>query len=196
MKAKKKQELKHKEELDWKARVAHAHTQVYLHRYEDAEEEYRKLLEKDPHATHVKIDLATLFYYQKKYSEALDLLKTIPDQEKSDKQLILTADIYLSKSDYQKAETLYLEYLNKHPNDQSAIIKLAKLFSWEKKYGMAIELYRNFLIKHPQNVQVRRQYARVLMWMGKQEEAVEEFRKTLSEDDENDSGIQSKKTGL
>jgi thioredoxin-like negative regulator of GroEL len=179
-----KKEIEHKKESDWKAQLEHAHMQSYLQNYKEAEAEYRKLLKIDPTAIHIKVDLASILYYQKKYEEALDLLKTIPTDARNEKITILIADIYLSLNEFSQAETLYRAYLDHFPTDQDILIKLAKLLSWEKKYNESIQIYQEILTRDPKNIQVRRQYARVLMWMGKHEEAALEMKKTLPQENE------------
>lgn len=180
----KSQNLAHKKEREWKAHVEHAHMESYLHHYAEAEKEYHQLLEINPSDINIKIDLATVLYYQGKYTEASALLKTIPAEARNDKITLLAADIFLSEKKYLEAENLYREYLNRFPNDQETMIKLGKLLSWEKKYEEAIQLYQQVLAKDPQNIQIRRQYATVLIWMHKYQEATEELKKTFPQENQ------------
>ena len=80
---------------------------------------------------------------------------------------------------YAEAESLYRNYLDQFPTDKDAMVKLAKLLSWEKKYDEAIHLYQQILTQDPQNIQVRRQYAKVLIWNNQYPAAAMELKKTL-----------------
>lgn len=177
-----KQKTAYKKKLEWEALVEHAQIQSYLQQYQEAESEFRKLLEMQPNSIDLKVDLASLLFYQKKYSQAMDLLKTIPEEKRNNKMTLLLANLYLSENHYSEAENLYREYLQKIPESKEASIKLAEVLSWEKKYEEAIAIYQNILAQDPQNVQIRRQYAKVLVWMGKFNEGAEELKKTLPEE--------------
>lgn len=172
-----------KSEFNWKAQYEHARSLSYLQKYEEAEQEYRKLLEIKPDSNDVLLGLGKILYYQKNYFQALELLQKIPTEKLDDESRLLIADIYQSLHDYQKAEMIYYHYLEAHPDDHEALLKYAELLSWDKKYQSSLEIYKQILDSEPNNIQVRRQYALVLIWSGKESEGVEELKKTLKEND-------------
>lgn len=172
-------------EKNWQIYLEHARIKQYLHQYEEAELEYLNLLKIKPNDVEVKIGLATILYYQKKYLQALNILQTIPTEEGNDLITLLQANINLSLKNYSEAEILYRKYIQKFPTDQNAIAKLAQLLSWRKKYEEAIQLYQYLLTKDPQNIQIQRQYAKMLIWMGKKEEGANLLKRTLPKDNKN-----------
>jgi thioredoxin-like negative regulator of GroEL len=151
----------------------------YLHQYAEAELEYRKLLKLHPHSLPIRLNLARTLYYQSKNDEALNLLEQIPLHQRGEEVKVLLADIHLSLQHYNEAESLYREYLQQYPEDQTSQLNLAKVLSWQKKYEPSVEIYRHLLSNDPDNIQIRRQYGRVLIWMGKYSEGTEELKKTL-----------------
>lgn len=172
------------EKQKWAIHVEHARMQSYLHQYEEAEREYRQLLETNPNAIDIKYELAQILYYQKEYSEALNLLQSIPETSRDDAIILLMADVYLSQGHYAEAEMLYRKYLKSFPENQKVMAKLAELLSWQKKYDEAIQFYQQVLDKDPKNIQIRRQYGKVLIWMGKYQEGAEELKKTLAKENQ------------
>ncbi|MDP1881112.1 MAG: tetratricopeptide repeat protein [Parachlamydiaceae bacterium] len=169
-----------KKEEVWNAKLEHAMMLSYQHHYEDAEQEFRFMLKQDPESITVKENLAFILFYQKKDQEALNLLEQIPTNKRNWKMNLLLADIYLSLKDYNKAEILYIDYLQNFPQDQTVQLKLAKLFAWQKKYEQSVEIFQKLLSENPQNLQLRRHYALVLMWMGNFKDSALEMQKTLS----------------
>lgn len=168
-----------KEITDWDARLEYARLLSNMHRYDESLVQLEKLLITKPDSSIVEIEIAQVFYYQGKHKEALQLLEKIPPKDITDKTKLLKADIYLALKDYQKAEVIYRDWLEKFPNDDLAKFKLAELLSWQKRYKESILLYREILAAKPDDIQIRRKYAMVLMWMGDDEEAAKELENTL-----------------
>lgn len=179
---KKMENLARKKNMQWEEHLEHARLQTYLKHYEEALSEYRQLLEIQPDNSEVKVDLATILYYQKKYPQSLELLQSIPLDRRNSKVLILQANLELANKNFSEAESLYRQYLKENPNDRLASLKLAEVLSWQKKYEEATPLYEQLLAQDPQNIQIRREYAKVLIWMGKFEKGSEELKKTLAEE--------------
>lgn len=126
------------------------------------------------------IELAKVYYYQKKYDEALKQLKDMPPHEPALEEELLYADIYLAKKEYSQAEEIYrrLSVVNSEKQDMIRL-KLAELLSWQKRYEESLALYKELLEKHPDDNPLRRKYAEVLLWSGNEEEAAKELEKTL-----------------
>lgn len=169
----------------WNAQLEHARLLTYLHHYDEAEVAFRKLLELRPDSIAVKVDLASLLYYQGRYQEALDLLDQIPPEYREDKTKLLVADIQLALKHYAEAQAIYQEYLKRFPHDREVQSKLAQVLAWQKKYEESITLYRELLAQDPDNLQIKRHYALVLIWMGKYEQGMEELKQTLPQGKKN-----------
>jgi thioredoxin-like negative regulator of GroEL len=176
-----KQEKLGKEITDFDARLEYARLLSNMHRYDEALTQLNNLLISKPDSAQVQIEMAQVFYYQGKHTEALELLEKIPSKDIDDKTTLLKADLYLALKDYPKAEVLYKTWLEKSPSDDLTKFKLAELLSWQKRYEESILLYREILAAKPDDIQIRRKYAMVLMWMGEDDEAAHELEKTLSQ---------------
>lgn len=171
----------HKEITDFEARLEYAHLLSYKKEYEKALAQYQKLLKDNPQSIPAMTGMAEVLYYQGHHEEALHILEKIPEPDLPEKTKLLLADIALASKNYQKAEAIYKEYLETHPDDSTAQFKLAELYSWEKKYEASIELYQKILKDHPEDIQVRRKYGMTLMWMGNEDQAAIELEKTLND---------------
>jgi thioredoxin-like negative regulator of GroEL len=169
-------------DANWNARLEHARLLTYRHQYDEAENIFRTLLNLRPDSIAVKVDLASLLYYQGKDQEALDLLNQIPAEQRDHQVKLLIADIQLSLKHYAEAQAIYQEYLKYFPYDRDVQLKLAQLLAWQKKYEESLALYQDLLAQEPDNLQIRRHYALVLIWMGKYEQGMEELKKTLPEE--------------
>lgn len=164
---------------DWQARLELARVLSYLKRYDESLQEYQQLIQAHPEAVEARIEMAKVLFYQNRTDEALAEFSKIPSQKINDATWVLIADIYRQMKQYQEAERIYSQYLNKKPQDDKVRLKLAELLSWQKRYNESIHHYQIILSHRPNDIQVRRRYAQVLTWMGQDEEAVEEWRKTL-----------------
>lgn len=178
----KAERLAHKKKEILNAQLENARMQSYLQHYEEALLKYRQLLEAQPNNNEIKIDMATILYYQQKYSQALDLLQTIPLEQRNSKVNLLLGNLELAEKNLTAAESLYRKYLQENPNDKEATLKLAEVLSWQKNYEEAMRLYKQLLLQDPHNIQLRREYAKVLIWKGNFEEGANELKKTLAEE--------------
>lgn len=165
----------------WKSRFEHAQLITYLKKYSEAESEFRKLLELQPHSIDAKIGLATILYYEKKNSEALALLETIPLEKRTPEVILLFGRLHFANKNYHASVIDYREYLKYYPENQEAKIQLAKILSFKKNYEESIRLYEEVLSENPENIEARREYALVLIWMGRHDDGARELKKTLVE---------------
>lgn len=164
---------------DWQARWELARVLSYVKRYDESIAEYDKLLKEKPTLYEARAEMANVFFWQGKNAEALKVLEQIPATGITGNTSLLLADLYVIQKQYEKAETLYKEYLAKHPNENKVRLKLAQTLSWDKKYDESLAEYRTILQAFPDDIQIRRKYAFVLIWSGKHLEAAAELKKTL-----------------
>lgn len=133
-----------------------------------------------PAATDSHFELAKVYYYQKKYDEALTQLKEMAPHEKTLEEELLFADIYLAQKEYPKAEEIYRRIGEKDSEKRDEIrLKLAEMLSWQKRFEESLAIYKELLEKHPDDNPLRRKYAEVLLWSGNGREAAKELEKTL-----------------
>jgi tetratricopeptide (TPR) repeat protein len=164
---------------DWQARWELARVLSYVKRYDESIAEYNKLLKEKPALYEARVETANILFWQGKNAEALKTLEQIPAADITGNTSVLMADLYVIQKQYEKAETLYGEYLAKHPDEHKVRLKLAQTLGWDKKYDQSLAEYRTILQALPDDIQVRRKYAFVLIWSGKHAEAAEELKKTL-----------------
>ncbi len=171
--------LKPDEISDWEARLELARVLSYTKRYDESLKEYQKLLESKPNSVIARREMAAVLFYAGKEEEAEHEILLIPEKDRDDQTWLVLADIYVKEKKYLGAKEILNHYLNNHPNDDNARLKLALLFSWNKDYQESTRQFEIILHHRPDDIQVRRLYARVLTWMGNQEAAIEEWKKTL-----------------
>ncbi|MDD5007636.1 MAG: tetratricopeptide repeat protein [Syntrophorhabdaceae bacterium] len=164
---------------DWQARWELARVLSYVKRYDESIAEYNKLLKEKPALYEARAEMANVLFWQGKNAEALKALEQIPAADITGNTSVLMPDLYVIQKQYEKAETLYGEYLAKHPDEHKVRLRLAQTLGWDKKYDQSLAEYRTILQALPDDIQVRRKYAFGLIWAGKHAEAAAELKKTL-----------------
>lgn len=166
----------------WVARLELARVLSYAKRYDEAVVEYRKLLAAKPDLLEARIEMANVLAWKGDLDAMERLLEGIPHQKLDPDSKLLLAEAWVAKKEYQRAESLFRDYLRQRPENQRARLKLAEMLSWQKKYDAALKEYRTILKAHPEDLQVRRKYAFVLIWRGNFDEAAQELKKTLKDE--------------
>lgn len=164
---------------DWRARLELARTLSYAKKLDESVAEYQKVLKEKPDLSEAKAELATVLFWQGKQKESLLLIEQLDKPSLTPEARLAAADMYAARTNYPKAEALYLEHLSTKPDDHATRVKLADVLSWEKKFDAAIKEYETVLRALPQDQQVIRKYGMVLGWAGRHAEAAEQLRKTL-----------------
>jgi tetratricopeptide (TPR) repeat protein len=173
------------EATEWHTRLEYARLLSYMKKFEESTSEYQKLLAEKPDAAIAKIELAKIYYYQKKNEEAITLLRQITPEDLTPEAEVIWADILVAQKDYQKAEELYKKNISANPKlEDTILLKIADVQSWQKNYKESLDTFQILLKRHPYDVQLKRKYALVLFWAGKDEEAANLLEETLK----NESG--------
>ncbi|OQA04383.1 MAG: Tetratricopeptide repeat protein [bacterium ADurb.Bin400] len=109
--------------------------------YTKAEELYLAALEKDDNPR-VRKELAFIYQYENKPDMAIEAYEDVlANQDLRDVGSVNNlANLYRDKHEYDKAESLYLEAINKNANFTLAIINLNHLYILQGQYGKGIEL--------------------------------------------------------
>lgn len=164
---------------DWMARWEIARVLSYQKKYDESIEEYKKVLQENPDLVQARLEMGQVLFYEGEKDQAMAIFGEVPVKEWDDATKALVATLYASEKRYDLAEPLYIQYLDKHPEDLKVRLKYADMLSWEKRYDESIRQYQILLAARPQDVQLRRKYAFILIWSGRQEEGVQELRQTL-----------------
>jgi tetratricopeptide (TPR) repeat protein len=170
-----------KEIPEWQARLELARLLSYTERYDESIAEYRKVLLARPDMHEVGIEMARVFYWSGRPDEAFDLYMGIPQDRLPESDRLVLADLYMTKEQYDEAETIFKEYLTRNPEDLSVKHKIAQLLSWRKKYDESLKFYAEILKSKPDDIQLRREYAYVLMWAGRHAESIAELQESLAQ---------------
>jgi tetratricopeptide (TPR) repeat protein len=164
---------------DWLVRWELARALSHMKRYDEALDEYGKLLKARPDLVEARIETANILYWQGKVKEALRELEKLPFRDLPDISRLLMAELYRSLKQYERSVSIYRDHLSKQPDDQSTRLKLAEALSWMKDYPASLKEYEIILKARPSDIHVRRKYAMVLSWAGRHADAARELRTTL-----------------
>jgi tetratricopeptide (TPR) repeat protein len=97
---------------------------------------------------------------------------------------IAEADSAFDAGDHERALFLYDECLREDPLNLHALVRSARLLSWQKKFEEALARYDRALSVAPSDRSIELERARVLSWAHRFSEAEAAFRKLLQGDPE------------
>lgn len=166
---------------EWQARLELAALLGYEQEYDQAEAEYKKVLQVKPDLPQALLGLSQVYFWKGDTKQAYKTLNQVPKDRIKGEDVLLLADLNAAQGRYVQAEDGYEQYLRDNPDNLKARFRLAQTLSWQKKYPQALAEYETILQKAPQDNQVRRHYAQVLSWAGKSKEAIIQYRKSLEE---------------
>jgi tetratricopeptide (TPR) repeat protein len=151
----------------------------YLKRYEEAVDEYRRLLSEEPRNYALKTEFANVLHWQGDVDEVIQQLEAVPPELRDKHTTVLLGDMYVAKKNFPQAVQHYEGHLSTTPSDSTVRVKLAQVYSWMQDYPTSINLYQFVLKEYPEDKQVRRKYARVLSWAGMHKKAAHQLRLSL-----------------
>lgn len=166
---------------DWQARLELARLLSYTERYEEAVEQYRRVIRKNPDLAEARMELARVLYWMGNVEEAEQMFASVPEKDLPAEVRLEMADIYLARDEYDKALDIYSDYLRIAPDNQRVRLNKARVLSWQGRYDDSLREYEIILSARPDDKQVRRQYAQVLIWAEKFDQAITELEKTFED---------------
>lgn len=164
---------------EWQARLELADLLAGSQRFEEAEQQYRKVLAAQPDNEHARQGLARILGWTGRSAEATALFARLPDTSLTPDDRMLLADHYIGKKEYDAAARQLETILATQPDNDRARLKLAQVLSWDEKLDASLKQYERLLTRHPDDIQLRRKYAQVLTWAGRNEDAIRELKRTL-----------------
>jgi tetratricopeptide (TPR) repeat protein len=105
---------------------------MLLKNYERAIEEYEKVLEIEPLHHHTLFQLCEIYFLQKRYSEALDLIKEVCENSKETKNFIKYFEILYQLEKFDEIAQIY-ETLDLKSQNNEEILYIMSLSSKDKK---------------------------------------------------------------
>ncbi len=133
----------------------------------------------------VRLELARVLSYQKKYDESVkEYLEVLAKRPNDPKLQLELASVYA----YKKDKTAALDLLNKihFENDAEGEKQIANIFAILKEYSTAEQHYLNYLNTHPDDLGGRLKYAEMLSWEKRYPDSIHQYELILKEvpDDE------------
>lgn len=160
-------------------RLELARVHVYRGEFLQARSEYMKALAQRPEWAEVRWELARVTFWSGDPAEALRIIEGAPQDNISDEDAVLKADLQMIARDYAGTEATLKALLGRSPDNDVARMKLAEILSWGRKLKEAAAHYEILIEKRPEDSQVRRKYAELLFWMGRNREAAKQLRISL-----------------
>ena len=129
-------------------------------------DKYYRLLKSNPKDCELRLKLVQELINANRFEEAKDQLKTLSaNKDYQHKYFELSQKIdLLSNSFYSNKINYYEDLLSKDPNNQQALLELAKYYSYKKEYDKAVNFYKRYLVLNPTDKKTEFQLAQVLMW--------------------------------
>jgi tetratricopeptide (TPR) repeat protein len=114
--------------------------------YEESEKILLGLLEESPIDSDVGIQLATLYFWQKRYDEAEKLYQKYPDRIESKEGL---AKIAMAKGNFSDAQNYYESVIEKDQNNRYALQNLARVYAINLEFTKSKKIYEQLVEKFP-----------------------------------------------
>jgi tetratricopeptide (TPR) repeat protein len=85
-------------------------------------------------------------------------------------------------SKFDEAQAAYSKILSMHPDNDDAMMGLARVYEWSRRFMDAVEIDRRRLARDPKSVPIRLEIAKLLAWNGKFDDATHEYEEVLKLD--------------
>ncbi len=144
-----------------------------------AEELYRRasIMSKDPG---IKKKLAEVLTWQRKYDEAIPILRELYDKDPSDKEIALVYAQALGYGKYpEDAIKVFLSLEEKYPGDMKVKYLFAVVLESNGSLKAARKRYAELLLKEPGNFALKTKVARLSAWVKDYPEAVRLYKELL-----------------
>lgn len=156
-------------------------TKYRLGKTEDAEQEFRKTLEKFPKDLRSSVGLAIISLQNKDFKRAEEVLKKAGDQAPGSPEPILAlAHIYEVSGKPMEAEAQCRRVLQLDPKNGDALLQIARLQLQAGRKNEAEQTYKQ--VSRLPNAEYKPVYAFFLVDQGRLDAAISEFQKLAQED--------------
>ena len=154
-------------------RLLHAGVLESMGRDAEAEPEYKKLIEEFPGKFDAYVLLSNLYVRQKRYQEAIDLLKVLERRDPTDNLAhYCLGRTYEEMGKLSQAEAEYTRVFESDPNLSSGAVELLRVLLREKKTDKAKALCERMLQKDPSNAIARKVLGHLMIGESKLDEAL------------------------
>ncbi len=138
-------------------------------------DKYYRLLKSNSKDDETRYKLIEELIKENRFEEAKDQLRYLTaNTNYLQKYVELSQRIsLLSNSYYSDKVNYYEDLLSKNPDNKTALLELAKYYSYKQEYDNSIKLYNRYLNINPADKEVRFNLAQVLMWQNNLCEALD-----------------------
>jgi tetratricopeptide (TPR) repeat protein len=149
--------------------------------YAEALEAYEKALICDEDAYYVKRKIPILLLKMGETEKAVSWLRqAITERPDAIPLYLLLANLYIQEENGDKAIVLYNKVLERDPDNEEVLLRLAFLYSRQKKYKVAEHILRELSRKNPEHYFAHYYLARLLKKTVRPRESAAEYEKALS----------------
>lgn len=163
-----------------------AKKEALLGNYFNAEKLFLEVLKRDGRHTASMYELSGIYFFQKRPSDALDLMKKACSIETDNKWY---RDFYLvlleSTGKYEEAEKLFEKLIKENPKDKELYFQYVKILSNQKKYSKAIGVYERLEKETGTDSEILFGKVRLYLFSGKVDKARENLIKLIQFEPDN-----------
>jgi tetratricopeptide (TPR) repeat protein len=116
--------------------------------WSEAETVLLSCLKDFPEDSDVGLQLANLYFWQKRYDEAENLYKKYPERIESKEGL---AKIAMAKQQYSEAKLYYAQLIQEQPNNLYALQNLARIYAIDLEFKKSKKIYEELVEKFPKH---------------------------------------------
>ncbi|MCP2518817.1 tetratricopeptide repeat protein [Candidatus Aminicenantes bacterium AC-335-A11] len=163
-------------------------------KYDEAIEEYKKLLEKRPEFYQININIGNAYMKKEDYETAISYFQKVLEKDpKNAEALISSGNCYVELKDYKKAIEIFKQIDKEDINDPVVLYNIGTIFYNNGEIDKAIEYYEQSIIVKKDFVDSYYQLGLAYLSKGNNEKALENFNKYLEIDSTSDKAEQVKK---
>lgn len=162
-----------------------------LQRYDEAIEEYRKAISADPNLAEALRNLANIYLFQERYTDAKPLLAQFIDLQQQTSAALIAAVQTLGQleredDNFAAAIDYDLRAIALVPDDDSQVHIMANTYNNAGETEYAIRIYRAATEAQPDNAFYYRSLGRLLEQLGEDQQALDAYRQAADKDPESE----------
>ncbi len=129
----------------------------------------------------VRMELARVLSYQKKYAESIQEYRRILAEQPTNEVIKLELAQVLAYDDKKEEALKLLQEVSVDKLDDKNKLAAADILASTNRFDSAEKIYQDYLKKQPGDLKVRLKYAQLLSWAKKYTDSIKEFRSLVRE---------------
>lgn len=140
----------------------------------------KKALNRDPESSYLLIEMASLYFQNSQFKEALTVIESILQRLPDDVDaLIFKGRILEELGQVEKAQTAYQKAVMLDSGRESVALRLGELYFDANNLAEALEVYKGLTLKLPSSFAGHFYLGKIYALQGNNEQAIAEFKQTL-----------------